>query len=70
MKDEFFISLGDFSGRRVPALPPDACTRPTPTAPSAPDLPQLSFKRDYLAADQSRFQEFGVTPPAYEITLR
>ena len=36
----------------------------------ASDLPELRFRRDYLPAEQSRFQELGVTPPEYEITLR
>jgi hypothetical protein len=50
--------------------PANACARPTAGQPAAPDLPALRFRRDYLPAEQSRFQEFGVTPPEHEITLR
>jgi hypothetical protein len=45
----------------------------TGTGPNVPDpllLPELRFRRDYLPAEQSLFQEFGVVPPEYEITLR
>src|SRR5207247_11310707 len=66
-KDEFFIGLGDLSGGRKPA---NTCVRPNPARPAAPDLPELRFRRDYLPPDQSRFQEFAVTPPEYEITLK
>lgn len=66
-KDEFFISVGDLSGVRKPG---NSCLRPPPGQPEAPDLPELRFRRDYLLADQGRFQEFGVTPPEYEITLK
>ena len=66
-KDEFVVALGDLSGVRKPA---NTCVRPTPAQPVAPDLPELRFRRDYLPADQSRFQELAVTPPEYEITLR
>jgi len=66
-KDEFFISVSDLSGVRKPG---NSCLRPPPGQPEAPDLPELRFRRDYLLADQGRFQEFGVTPPEYEITLK
>ena len=66
-KDEFSLSLATLVGVRKPA---NACARPTAGQPAAPDLPALRFRRDYLAAEQSRFQEFGVTPPEHEITLR
>jgi hypothetical protein len=36
----------------------------------AAERPALTFRRDYLPAEQSRFQEFGVTPPEHEVTLR
>jgi hypothetical protein len=66
-KDKFSVSLASLSGVRRPA---DACARPAAGQPVAPDLPEVRFRRDYLPADQSRFQEFGVTPPEYEIILR
>ena len=66
-KDEFSVSLANLVGVRKPA---NACTRPTAGQPAAPDLPALRFRRDYLPAEQSRFQEFGVTPPEHEISLR
>ncbi len=66
-KDEFSVSLANLVGVRKPA---NACARPTAGQPAAPDLPALRFRRDYLPAEQSRFQEFGVTPPEHEITLR
>ena len=66
-KDEFSVSLGTLSGARKDA---NACARPATPEPAAPNLPELRFRRDYLAADQSRFEEFGVTPPQYEIILR
>jgi hypothetical protein len=66
-KDEFSISLGNLSGVRKPG---NACARPAAGQPAAPDLPELRFRRDYLPAELSRFQELGVTPPEYEITLR
>jgi hypothetical protein len=67
IKDEFSVSLANLVGVRKPA---NACARPATGQPTAPDLPALRFRRDYLPADQSRFQEFGVTPPEHEITLR
>ncbi len=66
-KDEFSVSLGNLSGVRKPG---NACARPAAGQPAAPDLPELRFRRDYLPAELSRFQELGVTPPEYEITLR
>ena len=66
-KDQFSLSLANLVGVRKPA---NACARPTAGQPAAPDLPALRFRRDYLPAEQSRFQEFGVTPPEHEITLR
>ena len=66
-KDEFSVSLANLVGVRKPA---NACARPTAGQPAAPDLPALRFRRDYLPAEQSRFQELGVTPPEHEITLR
>jgi hypothetical protein len=66
-KDEFSVSNANLSGVRKVA---SACTRPAAGQPAAPDLPELSFRRDYLPAEHSRFQEFGVTPPEHEITLR
>src|SRR5215831_1358831 len=66
-KDEFSVSLANLVGVRKPAT---ACARPTAGQPDAPDLPALRFRRDYLPAEQSRFQEFGVTPPEHEITLQ
>ena len=67
IKDEFSVSLARLVGVRNPA---NACTRPVAGQPTAPELPELRFRRDYLPAEQSRFQEFGVTPPEHEITLR
>jgi hypothetical protein len=67
IKDEFSISSSTLSGVHTLA---NACVRPAAGQPVAPDLPELRFRRDYLPADQSRFQEFGVTPPEHEITLR
>ena len=67
IKDEFSVSLGNLVGVRKPV---NACARPATGQPTAPDLPGLTFRRDYLPADQSRFQEFGMTPPEHEITLR
>jgi len=67
IKDEFSISLGTLSG--VHKIQ-NACTRPAAGQPTAPDLPPLTFRRDYLPAEESRFQEFGVTAPEHEITLR
>ena len=61
------MSLARLVGVRNPA---NACTRPVAGQPTAPELPELRFRRDYLPAEQSRFQEFGVTPPEHEITLR
>jgi len=66
-KEEFSVSLGTLSGVRKPN---NVCARPSAGQPAAPDLPELRFRRDYLPAEQSRFQELGVTPPEYEITLR
>jgi hypothetical protein len=66
-KDEFSVTLANLVGVRKSA---NACARPTAGQPTAPDLPALRFRRDYLPAEQSRFQEFGVTPPEHEITLR
>lgn len=66
-KDEFSMSLSTLVGVRKPA---NACARPAAGQPAAPELPALRFRRDYLPAEQSRFQEFGVTPPEHEITLR
>jgi hypothetical protein len=67
IKDEFSISSSTLSGVHTVA---NACARPAASRPVAPDLPELRFRRDYLPAEQSRFQEFGVTPPEHEITLR
>lgn len=67
IKDEFSISFGNLSGVRTIS---NACARPAAGQPVAPDLPELRFRRDYLPAEQGRFQEFGVTPPEHEITLR
>jgi hypothetical protein len=66
-KDEFSVSLGNLIGVRKPA---NACARPAPGQPAAPGLPALTFRRDYLPAEQSRFQELGVMPPEHEVTLR
>jgi hypothetical protein len=66
-KDEFSASFANLSGVRRAT---NACARPAAGQPAAPDLPELTFRRDYLPAEQSRFQEFGVTPPEYEIMLR
>ena len=67
IKDEYSISLGTLSGVHKIL---NACARPAAGQPTAPDLPSLTFRRDYLPAEQSRFQEFGVTAPEHEITLR
>jgi len=67
IKDEFSISLGTLSGVHKIL---NACARPAAGQPAAPDLPSLTFRRDYLPAEQGRFQEFGVTAPEHEITLR
>ena len=66
-KEEFSVSFGTLSGVRKPN---NVCARPSAGQPAAPDLPELRFRRDYLPAEQSRFQELGVTSPEYEITLR
>jgi hypothetical protein len=66
-KEEISVSFGSLSGVSKPA---NSCARPSAGQPAAPDLPELRFRRDYLPAEQSRFQELGVTPPEYEITLR
>jgi hypothetical protein len=66
-KDEFSVSSATLVGVRKPA---NACTPPAVEQPVAPELPELRFRRDYLPAEQSRFQELGVTPPEHEITLR
>jgi hypothetical protein len=66
-KDKVSVSLASLTGVRRPA---NACVRPAAGQPVAPDLPAVRFRRDYLPAEQSRFQEFGVTPPEYEIILR
>jgi hypothetical protein len=63
-KDEFLVSL---SNEEVVRKPP-ACVRPAGQTPEAPALPELRFRRDYLPAEQSVFQEFGVVPPDSEIT--
>ncbi len=67
IKDEFSISSSNLSGVHTVA---NACARPAAGQPVAPELPELRFRRDYLPAEQSRFQEFGMTPPEHEITLR
>ena len=67
IKEEFSVSFANLVGVRRPAT---ACTRPVAGQTSAPDLPELRFRRDYLPAEQSLFQELGVTPPEHEITLR
>jgi hypothetical protein len=67
IKDEFSVSLGSLNGVRKPAT---ACARPAAGQPAAPELPELRFRRDYLPAEQSRFQEFGAIPPEHEIILR
>jgi hypothetical protein len=67
IKDEFSVSSANLVGVRKPA---NACTPPAVEQPSAPELPELRFRRDYLPAEQSRFQELGVTAPEHEITLR
>ena len=67
IKDEFSISSSTLSGVHTVA---NACARPAAGQPVAPDLPELRFRRDYLPVEQSRFQEFGATPPEHEITLR
>ncbi|MGH7305874.1 MAG: hypothetical protein ACRELZ_21525 [Candidatus Rokuibacteriota bacterium] len=67
IKDEFSVSFANLVGVRKPAT---ACTRPVAGETPAPALPELRFRRDYLPAEQGRFQEFGVTPPEHEITLR
>jgi hypothetical protein len=43
---------------------------PLPAVPDPPALPDLSFQRDYLPAEQERFQQVGVTPPDYTVTLK
>ncbi|MEK6718662.1 MAG: hypothetical protein AABZ16_14350, partial [candidate division NC10 bacterium] len=65
-KDEFLVALGN---EEVVRKPP-ACVRPAAQTPEAPALPELRFRRDYLPAERSLFQEFGVVPPDYEITLK
>jgi hypothetical protein len=67
IKDEFSISFGTLSGVRKVA---NACARPAAGQPVAPDLPELRLRRDYLPAELSRFQEFGVIPPESEVMLR
>jgi hypothetical protein len=67
IKDEFSVSSANLVGVRKPS---NACTPPAVEQPVAPELPELRFRRDYLPAEQSRFQELGVTPPEHEITLR
>jgi hypothetical protein len=67
IKDGFSVSSADLDGVRKPAA---VCTRPAVGQPAAGELPELRFRRDYLPAEQGQFQEFGVTPPAHEITLR
>jgi hypothetical protein len=67
IKDEFSISLGTLSGVHKIL---NACARPAARQPAAPDLPSLTFRRDYSPAELGRFQEFGVTAPEHEITLR
>jgi hypothetical protein len=67
IKDEFSVSSANLVGVRKPA---NACTPPAVEQPVAPELPELRFRRDYLPAEQSRFQELGVTAPEHEITLR
>jgi len=67
IKDEFSISSSNLSGVHTVA---NACARPAAGQPVAPELPELRFRRDYLPAELSRFQEFGMTPPEHEITLR
>lgn len=66
-KDEFSVSSADLVGVRKPFT---ACTRPAVGESSAPDLPELRFRRDYLPAEHGQFEEFGVTPPEHEIALR
>jgi hypothetical protein len=66
-KDEFFVGHANLAGARTS---PTACVRPSAAEPVAPDLPEVRFRRDYLPVEQSRFQEFAVTPPEYEITLK
>jgi hypothetical protein len=66
-KDEFFVGHANLAGARTL---PTACVRPSAAEPVAPDLPEVRFRRDYLPVEQSRFQEFAVTPPEYEITLK
>lgn len=67
IKDEFSVSSADLVGVRKPAT---ACTRPAVGQSAVAELPELRFRRDYLPAEQGRFQEFGVTSPEHEITLR
>ena len=67
IKDGFSVSSADLDGVRKPAA---VCTRPAVGQPAAGELPELRFRRDYLPAEQGQFQEFGVIPPAHEITLR
>jgi len=66
-KEEFSVSSGSLVGVRKPT---NACVRPSTWAPEAPEIPQLRFRRDYLPAELSRFNELGATPPEHEITLR
>jgi len=66
-KDEFSVSSAELVGVRKPFT---ACTRPAVGESSAPDLPELRFRRDYLPAERGQFEEFGVTPPEHEIALR
>ena len=66
-KEEFSVSSGSLVGVRKPT---NACARPSTGAPEAPEIPQLRFRRDYLPAELSRFNEFGATAPEHEITLR
>jgi hypothetical protein len=68
-KNEFGVNLDNGTVVRKPA---GTCGTPWPAAnvPDPPLLPELRFRRDYLPADQSLFQEFGVVPPDYQITLR
>jgi hypothetical protein len=66
-KEEFSLSSGNLVGVRKPA---SACARPSAGSPEAPEIPELRFRRDYLPAELSRFQELGATPPEHEIVLR
>ncbi len=68
-KNEFSVSRSSYTMTRGP-LPSTGCGHPAANHPETPPLPTVTFKRDYLSAEQALFEVLNITPPDYEISLR